>query len=41
MLDNLTQGRLVVGLLVGTTNEYLVYDVKPRRHGPKPQKAWS
>src|SRR5262245_45338560 len=29
MLDNLTQGRLVVGLLRGTTNEYLVYDVKP------------
>ena len=41
MLDNLTQGRLVVGLLRGTTNEYLVYGVKPeeareqnhRRHG--------
>jgi alkanesulfonate monooxygenase SsuD/methylene tetrahydromethanopterin reductase-like flavin-dependent oxidoreductase (luciferase family) len=29
MLDNLTQGRLVVGLLRGTTNEYLVYSVKP------------
>jgi alkanesulfonate monooxygenase SsuD/methylene tetrahydromethanopterin reductase-like flavin-dependent oxidoreductase (luciferase family) len=29
MLDNLTQGRLVVGLLRGTTNEYLVFDVKP------------
>jgi alkanesulfonate monooxygenase SsuD/methylene tetrahydromethanopterin reductase-like flavin-dependent oxidoreductase (luciferase family) len=29
MLDNLTQGRLVVGLLRGTTNEYLVYGVKP------------
>jgi alkanesulfonate monooxygenase SsuD/methylene tetrahydromethanopterin reductase-like flavin-dependent oxidoreductase (luciferase family) len=29
MLDNLTQGRLVVGMLRGTTNEYLVYDVKP------------
>jgi alkanesulfonate monooxygenase SsuD/methylene tetrahydromethanopterin reductase-like flavin-dependent oxidoreductase (luciferase family) len=29
MLDNLTRGRLVVGLLRGTTNEYLVYDVKP------------
>ena len=29
MLDNLTQGRLVVGLLRGTTNEYLVYGIKP------------
>jgi len=29
MLDNLTQGRLVVGMLRGTTNEYLVYGVKP------------
>ena len=29
MLDNLTQDRLVVGLLRGTMNEYLVYDVKP------------
>lgn len=29
MLDTMTQGRLVVGLLRGTTNEYLVYDVKP------------
>ncbi len=29
MLDNLTQGRLVVGLLRGTTNEYLVYGVQP------------
>lgn len=29
MLDNLTQGRLVVGLLRGTTNEYLVFGVKP------------
>ena len=29
MLDNLTQGRLVVGFLRGTTNEYLVYNVKP------------
>lgn len=29
MLDNLTKGRLVVGLLRGTTNEYLVYGVKP------------
>lgn len=29
MLDNLTQGRLVVGMLRGTTNEYLVFDVKP------------
>jgi alkanesulfonate monooxygenase SsuD/methylene tetrahydromethanopterin reductase-like flavin-dependent oxidoreductase (luciferase family) len=29
MLDNLTQGRLVVGLLRGMTNEYLVYSIKP------------
>jgi alkanesulfonate monooxygenase SsuD/methylene tetrahydromethanopterin reductase-like flavin-dependent oxidoreductase (luciferase family) len=29
MLDTLTQGRLVVELLRGTTNEYLVYSVKP------------
>jgi alkanesulfonate monooxygenase SsuD/methylene tetrahydromethanopterin reductase-like flavin-dependent oxidoreductase (luciferase family) len=29
MLDNLTQGRLAVGLLRGTTNEYLVFGVKP------------
>jgi alkanesulfonate monooxygenase SsuD/methylene tetrahydromethanopterin reductase-like flavin-dependent oxidoreductase (luciferase family) len=30
MLDNLTQGRFVVGLPRGTTNEYLVYSVKPK-----------
>jgi alkanesulfonate monooxygenase SsuD/methylene tetrahydromethanopterin reductase-like flavin-dependent oxidoreductase (luciferase family) len=30
MLDNLAQGRLVVGLLRGTTNEYLTYDLNPR-----------
>jgi alkanesulfonate monooxygenase SsuD/methylene tetrahydromethanopterin reductase-like flavin-dependent oxidoreductase (luciferase family) len=29
MLDNLAQGRLVVGLLRGTTNEYLTYDLNP------------
>jgi alkanesulfonate monooxygenase SsuD/methylene tetrahydromethanopterin reductase-like flavin-dependent oxidoreductase (luciferase family) len=29
MLDNLTQGRLQVGLLRGTTNELLTYDLKP------------
>jgi alkanesulfonate monooxygenase SsuD/methylene tetrahydromethanopterin reductase-like flavin-dependent oxidoreductase (luciferase family) len=30
MLDTLTQGRLMVGLLRGTTHEYLVYSVKPK-----------
>ena len=30
MLDNLAQGRLVVGLLRGTTNEYLTYDLNPK-----------
>src|SRR5437667_2147770 len=29
MLDTLTEGRLVVGLLRGTTNEYLTYDLNP------------
>jgi alkanesulfonate monooxygenase SsuD/methylene tetrahydromethanopterin reductase-like flavin-dependent oxidoreductase (luciferase family) len=29
MLDNMAQGRLVVGLLRGTTNEYLTYDLNP------------
>jgi len=29
MLDNLTQGRLLVGLLRGTTNEMLTYGLKP------------
>src|ERR1700731_219985 len=29
MLDNLAQGRLVVGLLRGTTNEYLTYGLNP------------
>ena len=29
MLDNLAEGRLVVGLLRGTTNEYLTYDLNP------------
>ena len=29
MLDTLAQGRLVVGLLRGTTNEYLTYDLNP------------
>jgi alkanesulfonate monooxygenase SsuD/methylene tetrahydromethanopterin reductase-like flavin-dependent oxidoreductase (luciferase family) len=48
MLDNLTQGRLVVGLLRGTTNEYLVYDVKPEEARSKTTegmelilKAWT
>jgi alkanesulfonate monooxygenase SsuD/methylene tetrahydromethanopterin reductase-like flavin-dependent oxidoreductase (luciferase family) len=48
MLDNLTQGRLVVGLLRGTTNEYLVYDVKPEEAREKTTegmelilKAWT
>ena len=47
-LDNLTQGRLVVGLLRGTTNEYLVYDVKPEEARAKTTegmelilKAWT
>jgi len=30
MLDTLTQGRLVAGLLRGTTNEYLTYDLNPK-----------
>ncbi|MBV9252240.1 MAG: LLM class flavin-dependent oxidoreductase, partial [Acetobacteraceae bacterium] len=30
MLDTLTPGRLVVGLLRGTTNEYLSYDLNPK-----------
>src|SRR5882672_9523640 len=30
MLDNLAQGRLVVGLLRGTTNESLTYDLNPQ-----------
>src|SRR5437870_11434614 len=30
MLDNLAEGRLVVGLLRGTTNEYLSYDLNPK-----------
>src|SRR5262245_8600359 len=29
MLDTLAEGRLVVGLLRGTTNEYLTYDLNP------------
>src|SRR5439155_115871 len=29
MLDTFTEGRLVVGLLRGTTNEYLTYDLNP------------
>jgi alkanesulfonate monooxygenase SsuD/methylene tetrahydromethanopterin reductase-like flavin-dependent oxidoreductase (luciferase family) len=29
MLDTLSQGRLVVGLLRGTTNEYLTFDLNP------------
>ena len=48
MLDTLTQGRLVVGLLRGTTNEYLVYDVKPEEARAKTTegmelilKAWT
>jgi alkanesulfonate monooxygenase SsuD/methylene tetrahydromethanopterin reductase-like flavin-dependent oxidoreductase (luciferase family) len=48
MLDNLTQGRLVVGLLRGTTNEYLVFDVKPEEARDKTTegmelilKAWT
>src|SRR5207244_1150324 len=30
MLDTLSQGRLVAGLLRGTTNEYLTYDLNPK-----------
>jgi alkanesulfonate monooxygenase SsuD/methylene tetrahydromethanopterin reductase-like flavin-dependent oxidoreductase (luciferase family) len=48
MLDNLTQGRLVVGLLRGTTNEYLVYGIKPEEAREKTTegmelilKAWT
>ena len=48
MLDNLTQGRLVVVLLRGTTNEYLVYGVKPEEAREKTTegmelllKAWT
>ena len=29
MLDTMSQGRLVVGLLRGTTNEYLSFDLNP------------
>ena len=29
MLDTISEGRLVVGLLRGTTNEYLTYDLNP------------
>jgi alkanesulfonate monooxygenase SsuD/methylene tetrahydromethanopterin reductase-like flavin-dependent oxidoreductase (luciferase family) len=29
MLDTLSQGRLIVGLLRGTTNEYLTFDLNP------------
>ena len=45
MLDTMAQGRLVVGLLRGTTNEALTYDLNPaggarahrRGHGADPQ----
>ena len=45
MLDTLAQGRLVVGLLRGTTNEAMTYDLNPaggarahrRGHGADPQ----
>ena len=45
MLDTLAPGRIVVGLLRGTTNEYLSYDLNPTRgarahrrgHGADPQ----
>src|SRR5882672_4670456 len=30
MLDTMAEGRLVVGLLRGTTNEYLTYDLNPK-----------
>ena len=30
MLDTLAPGRIVVGLLRGTTNEYLSYDLNPK-----------
>jgi alkanesulfonate monooxygenase SsuD/methylene tetrahydromethanopterin reductase-like flavin-dependent oxidoreductase (luciferase family) len=30
MVDTMAQGRLVVGLLRGTTNEYLTYDLNPK-----------
>ena len=45
MVDTMSQGRLVVGLLRGTTNEYLSFDLNPaegaredrRGHGADPQ----
>ena len=42
MLDTMAQGRLVVGLLRGTANEALTYDLNPgRRRASGPTRAWS
>ncbi|MBV8889356.1 MAG: LLM class flavin-dependent oxidoreductase [Alphaproteobacteria bacterium] len=48
MLDTMAQGRLVVGLLRGTTNEYLSFDLNPKEAREKTDegmelilKAWT
>jgi len=33
MLDTMAEGRLIVGMLRGTTNEMLTYDLNPERIG--------
>jgi alkanesulfonate monooxygenase SsuD/methylene tetrahydromethanopterin reductase-like flavin-dependent oxidoreductase (luciferase family) len=38
MVDTMSQGRLVVGMLRGTTNEYLSFDLNPAEARAK---AWS
>ena len=41
MLDTMAPGRIVVGLLRGTTNEYLSYDLNPRKRANAPTRGWS
>ena len=41
MLDTFAPGRFVFGLLRGTTNEYLSYDLNRRKRANAPTKAWS
>jgi alkanesulfonate monooxygenase SsuD/methylene tetrahydromethanopterin reductase-like flavin-dependent oxidoreductase (luciferase family) len=41
MLDTMAEGRLIVGMLRGTTKEMLTYDLNPRNRASAPTRAWS
>ncbi len=40
MVDNLSGGRLIAGLMRGASYEYLVYDVNPAESRGRFEEAW-